>query len=318
MHTAEEYSELELSNSHVVCGDVVVDSSNSHADEDDGAGGGATTLSTTPKSAPVRVDHSLNPLIEGPLTGESFLEYDLDDPCTFTDACRVPGPEEPQPPRHMRLFLSRNKKSFRVFEELGPSPETWKYVFTVKKASTSLRTTAQDMWVVQNEVLQLCTGGVKVYHCGRDHTTKYRVTTTMQQATRDLACGTITTIAGQPISSTTTLVLADQEGHLPYPSRPNRKCSAREATATETLKTRAPRWNPARKRFELVFGKRVRVLHSSNIQVVLPSADDALVLQFGKCAKSEYALDYSAPLTVVQAVGLAIAHWCASRRKVRS
>ena len=195
MHAAEEYNELELDSSRVVCGDVVVDSStSSNRENDQDSSEGATTLNTTPKSVPVRVDHSLNPLIEGPLTGESFLEYDLDDPCTFMDACRVPGPEEPQPPRYLRLFLSRNKKAFRVFEELGPTPETWKYLFTVKKTSTSLRTTAQDLWVVQNEVLQLCTGGIKVYHCGRNHTTKYRVTTTMQQATRDLVCGTITTI----------------------------------------------------------------------------------------------------------------------------
>ena len=307
-----QYEELGSKNDRVVKGDVVTGNQC-----EDGVEHGQSTkdeIKTTPRAAPTRVDPRLNPLIEGPLAGIDYFEYELDDVGAFGTVCRIPGPD-PKTPCLMHLFCARDKRSFRLFQEVGPSPESWRYIFSIKRIATSLRTTAQELWVLDNEVLGRCAGGLKIYRSSHAHTTEYRITT-LQNVSRELVSGSITAVGGQPMLSRSSVALMRKDGTLPYPYEPKRKLRVFQSSSHEDVLTRKPQWNPARGRFELEFGRRVRLLHSSNIQLVMQSSPDVVAVQFGKCAKREYILDYAAPLTVVQAVGMAIAHWSVSRRKI--
>ena len=307
-----QYEELGSKNDRVVKGDVVTGNQC-----EDGVEHGQSTkdeIKTTPRAAPTRVDPRLNPLIEGPLAGIDYFEYELDDVGAFGTVCRIPGPD-PKTPCLMHLFCARDKRSFRLFQEVGPSPESWRYIFSIKRIATSLRTTAQELWVLDNEVLGRCARGLNIYRSRHAHTTEYRITT-MQNVSRELVSGSITAVGGQPMLSRSSVALMRKDGTLPYPYEPKRKLRVFQSSSHEDVLTRKPQWNPARGRFELEFGRRVRLLHSSNIQLVMQSSPDVVAVQFGKCAKREYILDYAAPLTVVQAVGMAIAHWSVSRRKI--
>ena len=63
--------------------------------------------------------------------------------------------------------------------------------------------------------------------------------------------------------------------------------------------------------FQLNFGGRVKVASIKNFQLVSPEAPERVSIQFGKANDAEFALDFKAPYTAIQAFGVAICQFLA-------
>jgi len=81
------------------------------------------------------------------------------------------------------------------------------------------------------------------------------------------------------------------------------------ATCTDAmyiLENKTPRWNERLRAYVLNFGGRVTLPSVKNFQLVQAEDPETVVLQFGRTAKDTFTMDYSYPLTLVQAFGICL------------
>ncbi len=73
------------------------------------------------------------------------------------------------------------------------------------------------------------------------------------------------------------------------------------------LQNRQPRWSPQNRRYVLNFQGRVKMTSVKNFQLVCQGdTDEKIRLQFGRASRDEFTLDFSWPLSPVQALAIAI------------
>ena len=83
----------------------------------------------------------------------------------------------------------------------------------------------------------------------------------------------------------------------------------------EELSSIRPKWNAKRKDMQLNFKGRCKVTSAKNFQLEMPRSmkekTGVTKLLFGKIAENEFVLDYSTPLSEVQAFAAALttSHW---------
>jgi tubby-related protein 1 len=90
------------------------------------------------------------------------------------------------------------------------------------------------------------------------------------------------------------------------------KIKANQVSDLKALKNKKPRWDAAHGGHVLNFHGRVTESSVKNFQLAFAGADenslrDDVVLQFGKVSKDKFTLDYSWPLSPVQAFGICVA-----------
>jgi len=90
------------------------------------------------------------------------------------------------------------------------------------------------------------------------------------------------------------------------------KIKANQVSDLKALKNKKPRWDAAHGGHVLNFHGRVTESSVKNFQLAFAGADeesarDDVILQFGKVSKDKFTLDYSWPLSPVQAFGICVA-----------
>jgi len=75
---------------------------------------------------------------------------------------------------------------------------------------------------------------------------------------------------------------------------------------TMLLHNKPPKWNDKVAAFVLNFNGRVTQASVKNFQLVLEEDEERVVLQFGKVGKDEFTMDYSWPMTPLQAFGICL------------
>ncbi|KAF4659926.1 hypothetical protein FOZ61_004402 [Perkinsus olseni] len=77
-------------------------------------------------------------------------------------------------------------------------------------------------------------------------------------------------------------------------------------TSCVVLATKEPQWNHSMSCLVLDFDNRIIIPSAKNFQLVLKDSPDTIVCQYGKVDNNVYALDVSAPLSIMQAFAAAI------------
>ena len=72
------------------------------------------------------------------------------------------------------------------------------------------------------------------------------------------------------------------------------------------LVNRAPKWSERVAAYTLDFKGRVTMASVKNFQLVENQEDDRIVLQFGKTGVDEFTMDFRAPLSPLQALGICL------------
>eukprot|EP00656_Telonema_subtile_P027945 TRINITY_DN30164_c0_g1_i1.p1 TRINITY_DN30164_c0_g1~~TRINITY_DN30164_c0_g1_i1.p1 ORF type:complete len:228 (-),score=43.88 TRINITY_DN30164_c0_g1_i1:278-961(-) len=81
------------------------------------------------------------------------------------------------------------------------------------------------------------------------------------------------------------------------------------ATAAQNvlmLENRAPKWSERVAAYTLDFKGRVTMASVKNFQLVSDQEDDRIMLQFGKVGVDEFTMDFRAPLSPIQALGICL------------
>jgi len=74
----------------------------------------------------------------------------------------------------------------------------------------------------------------------------------------------------------------------------------------EVLLNRKPKWNDDIAAYVLNFGGRVTMASVKNFQLVRISDDDHIILQFGRVGEQKFTMDFTHPLTPLQAFGICL------------
>ena len=72
------------------------------------------------------------------------------------------------------------------------------------------------------------------------------------------------------------------------------------------LESKQPTWDEHSRTYQLNFHGRVKMPSVKNFQLCDPKQPQRVVMQFGKCEENKYCMDYAAPLTLIQAFGIAL------------
>lgn len=77
------------------------------------------------------------------------------------------------------------------------------------------------------------------------------------------------------------------------------------------LSTRRPKWNERKQSLTLDFRGRCSIASAKNFMLEAENNPSTITLLFGKISKSKFVLDYSYPLSMVQAFAAALTatHW---------
>mmetsp|Transcript_27289 Transcript_27289/g.33132 ORF Transcript_27289/g.33132 Transcript_27289/m.33132 type:complete len:494 (+) Transcript_27289:271-1752(+) len=129
----------------------------------------------------------------------------------------------------------------------------------------------------------------------------------------------MTAVLPFPESMTARLGVQEQRGGEGLLNR-WKKQKKGQGVQVMALKNKKPVWDPTTKAHCLDFRGRVTEASVKNFQLVACGSKDEnnsrIVLQFGKCGDDVYALDFSHPLTPLQAFGIALSSvdgkWCYS------
>lgn len=72
------------------------------------------------------------------------------------------------------------------------------------------------------------------------------------------------------------------------------------------LSNKKPRWNESVGAYVLNFNGRVTMASVKNFQLVLPSDQETVILQFGRVGKDNFTMDYQFPLSPLQAFSICL------------
>ena len=72
------------------------------------------------------------------------------------------------------------------------------------------------------------------------------------------------------------------------------------------MKTRQPIWSDEVDAWTMDFHGRVKLASKKNFQLIDVNKPDETLMLFGKVTKNHFSLDYKMPLTVVQALAVAL------------